>query len=287
MIPTHPNTGGRRYVRIASKGNGCIPRLVGVEIELATITTGPSFDNFSRKLRVMGCEFVADGSLPSGGTELVTTPWAGKDFEKNIGWICENLCVVNAGVTSACGLHNHVDARDFTPYDLRRLIVLWATIEPVMLRLIPERRWRDSTTCKPNRFGMLADVLNVQHSPVITRHLLYYMLYGNVTGMQEKAHKYASVRYFAMNLHSWNLRGTIEFRLPPGTVDYDVMWNWAALFSQIVEYAKRTPERRLFPWNLVSNEQKFIALFTAMLSEEVRAAFHIEGKVKEVVADGY
>ena len=60
-----------------------------------------------------------------------------------------------------------------------------------------------------------------------------------------KCDKYNSARYYACNLHSWLYRGTVELRLPPGTVVGAKIANWGMLWAGIVEFAYTTPDTRL------------------------------------------
>lgn len=243
-IPTKPNECGRRFVK--TKHEFDIPRLVGLEIEVADYAKVSSYSRFIKWLIEHGCDAVRDGSLPSSGIEYVTAPWAGMEFKKNIKYICNQLAHYEAVVNDKCGLHVHVDARDFTAYDLRRLILLWNLLEPQAMAMIPASR-RRKDMCKPLDLRKIAKVLKASKSPMLTKYVLYGMLYGEVGGaVKHKLTKYGSMRYYAMNLHSWNIRRTVEFRMPPGTVDEDVMVFWAAFCSQVVEFAYKSKESSLY-----------------------------------------
>lgn len=57
-----------------------------------------------------------------------------------------------------------------------------------------------------------------------------------------KTHKYEDVRYKALNLHSFFMRGTVEFRHKEGTVDYNEIINWALICGHVVEAASKMSE---------------------------------------------
>lgn len=241
-------------VQVAKKPNPSpIPRLVGVEIEVAQFDTGQVFQSFRDWFKHEGGDIVTDGSLPSTGREFVTPPWAGEVFKTKMKEVSTRLREMNAEVTTSCGLHNHVDARDFTAYDVRRMIMLWARIEPLIMTFAPEAR-QSYDTCKYYGLRKIANILADYRSPALTRLLLYGMMYGEPAGRKYKTHKYCSSRYHSLNVHSWNLRRTFEFRVPPGTVAYQTIVHWASLFSQIVEFAYRSKEKDLAPVPMYNRE---------------------------------
>ena len=47
---------------------------------------------------------------------------------------------------NSCGMHVHVDASDYSQWDLRKLIMLWAGVESTMYELIARQRW-ENTSC--------------------------------------------------------------------------------------------------------------------------------------------
>jgi hypothetical protein len=187
---------------------------------------------------------VGDGSLPDGGAEICTAPSAGDVWLAQIKDVCDALRTQQAFVTDACGLHVHVDARDFTFLDIRRMIILWGAVEDTMFRLVPFAR-RASHYCKPNAqmyFPALLGGKTIRDA----KYLALRALYGGVSnGRARSRAKYDNSRYQAMNLHSWRYRGTIEFRLHSGTVDRLKIQAWGVLLASLVDYAYRTPESKL------------------------------------------
>lgn len=118
-------------------------RLIACELEIARVT----------KNQNRGCELltkcqqerkhsiVHDGSLPSGGFEINTCPAGGDIFVNQIEELCDVLAHYGARVTRECGFHVHVDARDFTYWDMQRLVRYYAKIERALFACVsPSRR---------------------------------------------------------------------------------------------------------------------------------------------------
>jgi hypothetical protein len=244
VIPVKENEGGLRFVKGMKPGID-ICRLAGVEIELSSFVYSTAWESFVRTISLMGCDVVRDGSLPDTGIEIVTAPWSGKVFKEKLDYILSALDKHSPRVNNQCGLHVHIDARDFTVYDIRRMLMLWDRVETWVAAMVPEERLQGSM-CKLMHLKPIVELLYANRSPMLTKHLLYGMLYGEVAGAKKhKTSKYGEMRYYGLNLHSWNIRKTLEFRFPPGTKDYETICFWAALFSQIVELAYRSKEIEL------------------------------------------
>ena len=73
-------------------------------------------------------------------------------------------------------------------------------------------------------------------SPVPDRVLR--AIYGTATPNGQEKQKYNGARYAAMNLHSWQYRGTVECRMFAGTVTAYRIINWGLLWAAILDYAK-------------------------------------------------
>jgi len=147
---------------------------------------------------------------------------------------------------------------------------LWGKIEPALFAMVPATR-RRSHYCKSqvqnenmrnvvrafqgaSEYGARTlryddaglrvlihgkNRVNHETKGVFSRHM-----YGDDMGrLKANKGRYQSIRYTALNVHSYNVRGTLEFRLPPGTVRADKIQNWSYLFAHIVDAAYKAPER--------------------------------------------
>lgn len=82
------------------------------------------------------------------GFEINTAPSKGTVFIKQVWDICSALQRQGAGVDERCGCHIHVDAVDYTYYELKRLLLFYAAVEPVIYGIVPDYR-RTSHYCRP------------------------------------------------------------------------------------------------------------------------------------------
>lgn len=193
---------------------------------------------------------VEDGSLPSTGYELNTVPCAGDHYLKHITELGDRLTRVGAHVTAVCGLHVHIDASDYTFYDMRRLVMLYAKLEPAMFAMMPASR-RDSNYCFPCGERYVKGLSN-EHRSKEAKALLIDNVYA-ATGStyhgsafkQVRNTKWGSARYSALNIHSWVYRGTIEFRLHTGTVNPTKIIAWGMLCASILDAAMRMTEAEI------------------------------------------
>jgi hypothetical protein len=159
------------------------------------------------------------------------------------------------------------DPRDaFNHYDLRRLIEIYYKTEKAIFELCHPRRvsgrysipcgpyymtkdmnpkdFRKSMITKMYREGQPLPVATPASTLASTRALTMQKVKRAMkeAGTQLKAkkgHKYESVRYKALNLHSFFLRGTIEFRHKEGTADYNEITNWALICATVVDQASK------------------------------------------------
>ena len=224
-------------------------RFISVEIEVAR-SNESSYRVLNPLVRAWdGTAVVRDGSLPSGGYEINTAPTSGDLFVEEINTLCAGLREVEASVTTECGLHVHVDARNMTHRRLQRLVALYARVEDALFDMVPRSRKSNSycRRCGPEylRMGIAAALANVRKSPKRSEEALARAVYDeDITdsyGKQRfevrKTQKYDSARYAALNLHSWFYRGTVELRLAAGTTDATKITNWAILVASLLDWA--------------------------------------------------
>lgn len=236
-------------------------RYAAVEIEVAGAKDHSGTRSATEK---WNCSVVHDGSLPEGGFEINTSPAAGDLLYDQITQLCAGLKRDQAYVTRSCGLHAHVDARDFSYYDIRNLVAIYAAIEPLIFRLIaPSRHGNDyALPCGEVYKRMIAKGIK---PPKRLKEDTIQAVYGK-NGLKQqrvfdkkrnkpvegpmlyasyKEHQRSGNRYFALNLHSWFHRGTIEFRMHHGTTNAEKILGWLALWTDILDFTNRTTQKRL------------------------------------------
>jgi hypothetical protein len=165
----------------------------------------------------------------------------------------------------------------YNHYDLRRLVLLYHKVEPALYALCHPTRLtgRYSQICgdfylnkhaTPKEFRkQITDKLyrnnndgdgGFQESPrtIIRRNpetgererIPVNPSDHRVLGQrlkEKKKHKYETVRYKSLNLHSYFMRGTVEFRHKEGTVDYSEVINWSLICGNLVEQSSKIGER--------------------------------------------
>lgn len=216
------------------------PRFLSAEIEVAVANSGISVMD---ALCDWSASSVADGSLSYGGFEINTSPAQGDAFIEQIDDIGEALARQDARVDNSCGLHVHVDARDFTYQKMKNYAYVWASVENIMFDLIARNR-RSSTYCAPlgNKLINHFSDQNQGHGQTVKQ--LIEGIYGSpVTASSMLNARRPSCRYHAINLHSWIYRGTIENRMHHGTVNPEKIKNWAMLNSIIIDCAAQIGSR--------------------------------------------
>lgn len=205
-------------------------RHLAVEIEVAKSGEGNHVNQAVQKWKG---SIVRDGSLPVGGFEINTSPANGDLFPKQIREIGKALDAQGGEATKACGLHVHIDARDFDFSDIARLMLLYSKLEPGLSAIIHKAR-RNSRYSKPCG-AQYAAALSQRGD---TKDRVLRAIYGTSTLTGQDKQKYNSARYAAMNLHSWQFRGTVECRMFAGTVTAYRIINWGLLWAAILDYAK-------------------------------------------------
>jgi hypothetical protein len=216
-------------------------RFVAVEIEIAESNPAmaPGIDAVVAAWR---CSVVRDPSLPETGYEINTSPANGDLFTRQIRDFAAALKTARASLTTRCGMHTHADCRDFSYYDMRRVLILYSKCERGIYSLVPPWR-REAHFCVPcgDLYGQM--VIGAAHPKIFKRKMIS-TIYTNPDRMRkEKTEKRQGTRYRALNLHSWVYRGTLELRTPEGATEYEDIAGWGMLWAAFIDYAYKTSER--------------------------------------------
>ena len=216
-------------------------RFIAVEIEVANLEDPDSAYGISECVRRWGGSIVSDGSLPATGFEINTSPASGDLFVKQIQEICTKLNNCEAVVDSSCGLHVHLDARDFDYYELRNLIKVYASLEPLFFSMVPESR-ENSQYCLPcgEKFAEAIDNGRLPYKEA--KKKVIKATYGVDSPKDFRKEKYCSARYTALNLHSFFFRGSLECRLFNGSTNPGKIVAWALTLAKMLEFAKKASQ---------------------------------------------
>ena len=218
-------------------------RFIAAEIEVAGIKDNKKIvENVVRK---WNGSIVYDGTLPKpNGFEINTSPAAGDLYVKQISEICDKLAKAGAIVNNTCGLHVHLDARDYNYCDLNRLIKVYAAIEPTLYCMVPPNRRNNAYSIKCG--VKLENAIKFSRSHLELKDAIVTAIYGSPDSVSYRTDKrgagHGTGRYYALNLHSWFYRGTIECRLFDGTLDKNEIIDWGVLWANILDFAAHSSD---------------------------------------------
>jgi len=235
------------------------PRLAGGELEFSGLKdlTPKTIKKLHALVDKWGASILYDGSLPKGGGEIAWAPAAGDLLLQQIDEITTTLHELGAWTNAQCGYHVHVDGRDHTPADIRKLLRLYAALEPALIRTQPFQRImvmdpvNHKFYCKPcgpdyvkNLDDMTAESAGRIYSAV-TKQKLITNVFGPDVWRPTKDDHYASAKYKAFNVYSWfyHDRKTFEFRLHSGTTVPRKIKDWALTCIAIIDTAYKMTDR--------------------------------------------
>jgi hypothetical protein len=203
-----------------------------------------------------------DWSVKPSEQEMVCAPMVGDHFIRGMLSLSYEMisraCVVNG----TCALHTHIGAKDFSFWEIRRLLEVYARLEPDIYRYLIAPHRSDVTElhycqmmtqphlgpcsrCErydqqypgqrviPEPLDTVLARMRLARSTTDLKIILYRMLYGleNISNFPgevaaHKGGKYEFCRYFGLNLHSWLHRLTIEWRMKEAIADPYEMVAW-------------------------------------------------------------
>lgn len=230
-------------------------RYISVELEIAKIDNDCA-DYVTRKADRWDDAIVSDGSLPDTGFEINTNPTNGDRFLTHIEDLCSGLNRADAAVERCCGMHVHLDARDYSYLDLYKLTRLYALVEDALFSLCAPSRRNGSYSRECASKYVFAGYKTFKQSIIA-------MLYGEDAAKSTKRwdgkkmpstsynkaqkrrvlacfnEKYDSNRYSALNVHSFFYRRTVEFRHFQGTTNATKATSWAMVCAAVMDSASR------------------------------------------------
>lgn len=218
-------------------------RLAGVEWEYNNSDPAP----VAAWARKWGAGLHSDGSC---GYEAVTPPVAGDYIESCLRELRKAFDDGRAQIDDRCGLHVHVDAKDFKWEDIYRLIRVYAKVEPI-LYLLGGRGRAQNSYCKPCGTEYMRAI--EQKDP---KGRILEVAYGRGSSHDQfgiagrdavrgRPGKKSGSRYKGLNLCPW-LAGrhdkviapdtTVEFRLHQGTGDVERVIGWTKLCVTLLDW---------------------------------------------------
>jgi hypothetical protein len=230
-------------------------RFASLEIEASNIKDATKLNEV---IKAWGAAVVHDRTTGDYGFEINTTPACNVTLKDQTRAICEALVAGNATVSESCGLHVHVDCRDYGYQEIHRFIKVYKYLEPALFDMLHVTRHRNQF-CKPCGSKYFENfVVDVKPDTKELKKAILPVIYGNRALGNGKGpgsfHQFRTdhygridgernpARYDAVNLHSYFLRGTIEFRMHHAAIDFPEVYGWAKLLVCLMDKIYSTPD---------------------------------------------
>ena len=200
-----------------------------------------------------------DGSLREGGREFIfNEPYDVKTTQLALQTLYEHIIRPPATVSMRTGIHVHLDIRDLSLEEFRRLCILYALLEEPIFAWMGDKR-EDNSFCMPwykadGDMSAIRKVLSSNKNEFI------------------KLAKHIN-RYAALNLNSVAKYGSLEFRHLQTTFDLDRVFTWINIILYMRQWAQKF-EGGL--WDIlehfsIQGPQKFLAEVFPTFPEELDA----------------
>lgn len=169
-------------------------------------------------------KIVSDSSIHGEDAfELVSPVLKGTTGLQNLRTTLLIISGLEAKVNKTCGLHIHINAREFTSQTWINLFKNYQTIESLIdTWMAPSRRENHNTYCKTLR-GIDLEDISKQSVERTTREI---------------SNRFFSDRYFKVNIQSFWRHGSVEFRQHAGTTNHKKVTNWILFLARLVEFSK-------------------------------------------------
>jgi len=175
-------------------------------------------------------QVVYDGSVTDGehryGNEIVMQPRRGDLIVEDVETITSSLKRIEAYPSVRCGLHLHIDARDYDWLHFTVLTLMTKLIEPHVYTWVPPSRlsgnWSRRVSQSVKDFAYIAD-----------RDEFIDVYYDNGGYSNDK---YNDKRYHGLNLHChFQANQGIEIRYHGGTLNTEKIKHWTIFWTNVVD----------------------------------------------------
>ena len=200
-------------------------------------------------------KIVSDSSLNDNGMELVSPILGGDAGLQEVSTVLTHVKRGGGFVNHGCGLHVHVDARDFNLEHMKRLATFWIDWEDHFYLLVsPERRrngYCEQIYSQPYPSSLRINTNNINPQRAyclrITRErLLRQQRTDSLAERIAQAGSLDGIRAIGdlMNRHAslgfqsyWN-NGSVEVRLHQGSLDTRVVRTWIKFCCSVLDLAR-------------------------------------------------
>ena len=200
------------------------PSFVGLELELEGVSHGVVMDGAPIDVRSLW-RFELDGSLRGRNFEAIfKEPLAGVDVTHAVTALCSHLEQHDKQLRTGhrTSTHVHVDARDLSPDQLQKMVVIYIIFERALFHYAGHNR-ANNNFCMP--MGNYVDLLR-GISCIGSKD---WNGFDNCIQGIEK--------YSALNLRALREFGSVEFRQFPGCYDRDTILTWIDMLLCLKRWA--------------------------------------------------
>lgn len=162
-----------------------------------------------------------------GGYELISRPFCveDSDFRRGLKNILMNLYKSGAYTNETCGLHVHVFAGDFQPYQIQNVALFYILWQDVVHAVLPSTRLGEHRSGKISK-SLIKTVRGIAGE--------------SLRGTVDLLCTYLRTRYLLVNFKCFFANGTYEVRAGQGMLHPRRVWNWILLTDATAKYARRT-----------------------------------------------
>ena len=176
------------------------------------------------------------------GVEIATYVCSGLADLNHVVKVIGEVRKAGAVVNEHCGLHIHVDACDLSEAEVCRIVLHWLRIEPVLRYAMPLRR-RDNKYCKlmgPTIPGdsILKYAYDIAGYNSVIKFFKPIDSQGQFFDHTYKRKTLNLLNYFESLRTGRQVRKTLEFRWPEGTLQSEDIKGWVCLFLSFIEKSK-------------------------------------------------
>lgn len=232
-------------------------RPFGVEIECLINDAHSLRHNLPKDVGVTG-----DGSLSDNGVEIQTPPVAGFAGEQLIKKVTRTLADYEARIDRSCGLHVHLDTKEFTPTNWQTLQAVWIlylTFEDVLFSFLPRSRRNNGFAIAIRDHYHLKEIREANSRKELEG--IWYRVQHASKLYERKKVKYDRSRYAGLNLHSLFSSRHVEIRYHAGTTNARKILEWANLHALMFDAATKSRNITNSAHNEVDLKRKTTMLF--------------------------
>jgi len=204
---------------------------------------------------------VTDSSHPHGG-ELVMSPRRGDMFLHDIDVATNTLKnVADAYVSVRCGLHLHIDVRDYDWYHFHVLTLMTKLIEPNIFSFLPPSR-REGRWSRP----VSQAVQSFQYVDDRDSFIEFYY-----DGNSYDDEKYHDKRYHGLNLHChFQANQGLEIRYHSGTMSTEKLKHWTIFWTNVVDVCYDIAERMKSEQLTEYKDFSTTSLWKSIMSKDIK-----------------